>query len=367
MNRGRDRSLLAIAGGFLLAVAIGSPAIGATPIFTSTRVDAPQTGIQPFGPAIAAHADGSVGATWWLLDPTAPTFSVGIHLAEGSGGIFSDRAVTANDDAYPTIAYDTAGVAHIAAYVSGGGGGLVEIDDAAGTVTETVVTSEPLTDRPSIAVAPNGTVEIAYAGGTNPGVFIASNAGSGWSIVQVASGSAIGPRMTIDASNNAHVAWVGVDPTSGSTTGIQYATESSGSFAISTATTNEFDASPDIAVSGDGTVHIVFTRNTGRNAALMELRGQPGQWRTVRLARGPTDTPDIELDPSGHEHVAYASLASSGGIRYVTNASGHFVNVFVANGQPGPGLAVTSAGVAYIDYTVPGTGANPGGVFVAHD
>jgi len=355
--------------GLAIVASLTNSVAAVGPTFTASQVYASTFNAQALGPAIATRPDSSVGATWWIQDPDASTFSVGLGLAEGSGSSFVASVVTTSDDAYPSIAYDSSGVAHIAAYVNGGGGGLVEVDDADGTITETLVTADPQNDRPSIAVAPTGAIKIAYAaGGDNPGVYVAVNAGTGWSITQVAAAFAIGPRINIDAAGRTHVVWVEIDPNTGVASGIQYATDASGTFVRSAATTGPFDSSPDVDVDGAGIVHIVFTRNTARNAALLELRGNPGHWRTVRLVRGPTDTPDIELDAADRVHVAYFSAGDVGGaIRYLTNASGHFVDVPVANGNPGFGLAVTPTGTGYIAYTVPGTGANPGGLFIAHD
>lgn len=352
----------------ILVLTVAAPAAGAL-TWTATRLDG--SGFA-FGPAAAVDSKDKVTIAWWSVSQTGPALSDGLSKAIGSGTSFAISQVSGGDYSFPSIAYDSKRVAHIAAQVNGGLDGLEYLRiNPGGNVSEALLTGDPQATSPSIAVTSSDEVRIAYATfGSDPAVFVTVSDRTGWVTMRVWSGDAVWIRLAVGPDGSSHVVWSADDPETGQSTGIQYATDASGVWATTQLTTGTSDRNPDIAVDAAGFVHIVFARNADQAPAITELRGAGGSWTSTKVHPGLADGIDMVIDGSDVEHIAYHSLElHGGGTHYLTNASGHFVDSTVSpSGQDQLALSVTSTGTAYVAYLMPGFCCPfEGGLFVAHD
>jgi len=320
------------------------------------------------GPSAATTPDGSAAVAWWIPSDSGTPFSSGLALAIGSGDTFSGGVITTSDLAYPDVAYSSDGTAHIAAYYAGGAGGLGYVTDAGGVVIETLVTAELNTDRPSIGVDGAGLPHIAYT--TPAGLFLATLDAGAWSSTQIWSGTAIAPRLAVESSGVNHVVWTGLDPDTFNPTGIFYATDRSGPWAVQTVSANTADTQPDIGVESTGVVDIVYAHEVQHGAGLILLAEDAR--RSKLIVRGTADTPTLAIGPDDSLHVAYWDFAQrTRGLHQTSNESGRFMDSFISNlGEPGAPIAdtVTPDGRAYVVFDeVGGCCPQTGGLFVAHD
>jgi hypothetical protein len=352
----------------VLLLAIASPTFGAT---TWTRTQLDSSGLDA-APAAAANVSGTIAIVSYIFPSSCCTpFSAGLALSLGSGNSFATSTISTDDYAYPSAAYDGAGILHISAMISGGSGGVAYLEDSAGTVTATTVDTSSLNGRPIIGVDAAGNPRIAYA--TLTGVSFASSTGGVWSTSEIWTGIALDVAMAVDGGGHDYVVWDTQDPNTGNPAGFYFASDATGSWVISQPTTNVNDTQPSIAVDAIGTVHIVYSHTQPKKEALLELRRVGTTWSTITLLRrAPVDVPVVQIGPNNVEDITYALLSAKGqGQHFLTNATGKFVDSLVdANaGDNGiAALAVAPSGVAYISYDIPGSCCpTTGGLTVAHD
>lgn len=359
LSRGR---LVATGAAVMSALVVASTAIAAPVTWTPFQLAADGT-----GPEAATTPTGDAAVAWWLPSIGQLVSSDGIGLATGSGESFTGGTITSSDLAYPDLAYSADGTAHIAAMVAIGSGGLAYVAYASGVASETLVTADFLADRPAIGVDGAGQPQIAYATGT--GVSVATLVAGTWVSELIWSGTAVGPRLAVEADGTNHVVWVPIDDETGNGLGVLYATDSSGSWVIAQASTNAFDTQPDVAVESTGVVDIVFARQSSHGGGVIWQRLGA---RAKVIVRGIVDSPRITIGPGDAIHVAYWDLGQRElGLHRTTNAAGRFIDSFVSGlGEGGSqtSITVTPDGTAYVAYTVPGTCCPAtGGLFVAHD
>ena len=353
-------------------VAVGAAAVSAL-LVASTAIAAPVTWtsfqLAPDGnaPAGATTPAGDAAVAWWLPSIGGIVSSDGIGLATGSGETFSSSVITTSDLAYPDLAYGADGTAHIAAMVEIGSGGLSYVAYAGGIATETLVTADFLADQPAIGVDGAGQPRIAYA--TGAGVSVATLDAGTWTSELIWSGTAIKPRLAVEAGGASHVVWIPIDNETGNGLGVLYATDASGTWAVQQVSTNAADTQPDVAVESTGVVDIVFARQSAHGGGVIWQRLGA---RAKVIARGIVDSPAIAIGPGDAIHVAYWDFGQrSLGLHRTTNATGRFVDSLVSDlGEGGSPMTITVTpdGTAYLGYTVPGTCCPAtGGLFVAHD
>jgi len=173
-----------------------------------------------------------------------------------------------------------------------------------------------------------------------------------------------GTSIALDASGNVHSHYAFNECTHYTTEGWftycdshsyhnSYLTNATGAW-----TSQVLDASSDsdanIAVDGDGTVHVGYAAFQGVNHAVRVA----GAWAAeVVDAQGWCDS-SLAIDSANNVHLAYyGNSTSAGGLRYATNASGAWVQETVdlfdtgCSGQPGSlSLTVGTDGTPHVAY-----------------
>jgi hypothetical protein len=294
--------------------------------------------------------------------------SNGLSLATGSGNSFTSTVITTSDLAYPDLAYGSDGTAHISAGIDNGNAGLGYVAYAGGVATESTVTTESLADRTSIAVDSAGRPHIAYAIYTGtPGVYVATLDSGTWTSELVWSGDALSPRIAVESDGTNHVVFGGTDPDTGITT-IRYSTDTTGSWVVSSFSTDPVDVEADIAVEASGAVDIAYAHQSAHGAGifLSQAGGTP-----KLIARGQTDQPQMSLGTTGALYIAYWEFGGHGqGLHVTNNLKGRFVDSLIGNqGEGGSPMSVTvdSNGIMYAAFDIPGSCCPAtGGLVVAH-
>jgi hypothetical protein len=345
-----------------MAIGLTVLAVTAAPTFAAkTKWVRTQIGdATSFSPSAVATPDGIVHVAWFSISRVGP-FSTGISISSGSGRKWHTAQITTNDDAYPSIAYDSQSHFHVVASDTSGGGGLVYLTDSSGVVAETTITTDPQADSADIDVGPSDQVAVLETLASPSTLAVAALGPGGWTQTILPASNPLESSMKIDASGHAHVAWSAFDPVSEMGLGIQYATDSSGSWIAETVTSTPH-GSPEVAVDAQGVIHIIAVGGGG----LQEFVRGSGTWASTQLVAGQFSDPSLQIDALGHEDIAYLSFGETQTVQYLTNASGTWMSVTAETGSPeGPSLAVTPNGAPYIAFHEPG-GAPPTGVYVAH-
>jgi hypothetical protein len=345
-----------------MAIALTVLALAAAPTFAAkTKWVRTQIGdATSFSPSAVATPDGIVHVAWFSFSRIGP-FSTGMSISSGTGRKWQTTEITTNDDAYPSIAYDSLGRFHLVASVASGGSGLVYLTDSSGTVAETTITTNPQGDSADIVVGPSGQVEVLETLANPSTLAVATLGPGGWTTTTLPAANPLEASMEIDASGHTHVVWSAFDPVTEMGLGIQYATDSSGSWVAETVTSLPFGF-PDVALDANSVIHIVAVGGGG----LQEFIRESGTWSSTQLVAGQFADPSFRIDALGHEDIATLSFGETQTIQYLTNGSGTWVSVTAEAGSPeSPSLAVRPNGAPYIAFHEPG-GAPPTGVYVAH-
>lgn len=323
------------------------------------------------GPSAARTPAGDVGIAWWLpAGCCADVSSDGLSLATGSGNSFTSTVITTSDLAYPDLAYGADGTAHFAAGIHNGDAGLGYVAYASGVASESTVTTEVLGDRASIGLDSTGRPHIAYATyGGSPAVYVATLDAGTWTSELVWSGEARGPRIAVEADGTNHLVFSAIDPDTGNSTGVTYATDATGSWVVSAASTNPLDVTPDIAVEATGVIDIVYARQSAHGAGVFLSRTGANP---KLIARGSVESPTITFGSTGAIYIAYWEFGGRGqGLHVTNNVKGRFVDSLVGNqGETGAPMtvAVGSNGIIYTAFDIPGSCCPAtGGLFVAHN
>jgi hypothetical protein len=298
----------------------------------------------------------------------ADVSSNGLSLATGSGDSFTSAIITTSDLAYPDLAYGSDGTAHISAGIHNGDAGLGYVAYASGVATESVVTTDTLASGSSIGVDSSGRPHIAYATYLTHGMYVATLDGGTWTSELIWSGDAIGPRIAVEPDGTNHVVWAPIDPDSGNTTGFLYATDATGSWVVTAASTNAADVQPDVAVESTGVVDLVYAHQAAHGGGVFLQRTGASP---KLIARGSVDSPTFALGVTNAIYVAYWEFGGHGqGLHVTNNVKGRFVDSLVGNqGEGGAPMGVTvgSNGVMYAAFDIVGSCCPlTGGLVVAH-
>jgi hypothetical protein len=144
---------------------------------------------------------------------------------------------------------------------------------------------------------------------------------------------------------------------------LEYATNSSGQWVVSSVNTNEYVSQngASLAVDSTGKVHISYQSHWSvpTDNGLKYITNTSGQWAIVNLDQYGS-LPSVGVDPADEVHVAYYDYHNRQ-LKYATNASGTWSTAVLDTWGPdagnsfspvwvSPALALDSAGHAHIGY-----------------
>lgn len=205
-----------------------------------------------------------------------------------------------------------------------------------------------------IAVADTtGALHVAWqsSSGTTSGLRYATDASGTWTYAWITTDPEASNQfsLAVDATGKAHVAyWSGIGGGSNSR-GIRYATNASGSWASEVVTTGN-DHFPGIAIGPDGSPWVSIDRDAG--VRLFHRTG--GAWAPVPIPGWATGAwgGRLAIDSAGAVHLAMYRTSPTPGIAYATNASGAWVSrVFADGAAAAPALALDAAGRPHVVFT----------------
>ncbi len=166
---------------------------------------------------------------------------------------------------------------------------------------------------PTMALDAHGDPHIVYSAQTDNLVKYARNVDGVW-VSETAASPGKNPSFTLDARGHAHVSF----SADGGSDGLEYATNSSGSWVTETVDTTDTGEN-SIAIDALGDVHISYT--LGNGAELWYARRTGGGWTTELVDTDFSGEHRIAVDADGNAHIAYIDLTPSR-LRYASNATG---------------------------------------------
>ncbi len=256
-------------------------------------------------------------------------------------------------DGSPTFGVDSAGRSHVAwvrATVAGNGGdpGVWHaIEHPNGTWTsERVLAAGSGVLGPDLAIGPSDAVHLAFVRTDpgNEGVYHATNATGSWVISRVAPLAAdagvSAARVQAAPSGDVDVAWAGAD-------GVFVATHSGGTWGSPVEVSPDPAGSVDLVRSG-ADLQLVFGRlSAGQPAGVAHAASiGGGAWTVEDVDDGADATPRLAVDGDGHLHVAYLRVSPEPQVRYATDAGGSWADGVVSRSWTwvDPAFAVDAAG-----------------------
>jgi hypothetical protein len=339
-------------------ILLATDAWGASP--SSERIS---TGVDD-GPSLAVDGSGHLHLAFVRYDGEP-----GIYYGTNASGSWVLERATSDVGSYPSLALDSADKASIAYVSDSFSPGVYHLTNASGTWASTQVTTAAHEGTVSIGIDAEDTIRIAFSryAPEGYGIFMRSRTKTGttWTETRISSGSDQAPALAIDGANAVHVAW---QRYTGSP-GVYYATNKSGGFVTSQVTDWGLDSQPAISLNPAGDPYIALRRSDADSSYTDQIAvfrldpswgwskdvwgsgGLDDGWPSLsvtaageivyvfgRLA-GPdvgihgwwagksapfiaaseiNALPDMELDASGREHLAYARSggAAESGIRY---------------------------------------------------
>jgi hypothetical protein len=208
-----------------------------------------------------------------------------------------------------SIAADGAGLPHLAY----GGSALRYGKRTAGTWSVATVPGSGSSGAPRLVLDPGGNAHIAYMTSTAAEMRYATNAGGGWTVVSVVTGSAgrfYSPAIGVDGNGTVHIVYS--DGTAG---GLSHATNRGGTWtSIPVDVTGSTVVSIAAVVDGAGVVHASYVDPGTSRVKYASNRG--GSWRSfdidfARWGSSGWGSTSIALDPAGRANIVYYS----GGLR----------------------------------------------------
>ena len=121
--------------------------------------------------------------------------------------------------------------------------------------SEEEVTDSWALTRPSMAMESDDDVDLVYQrAGSDPGLFVATNASGDWVTERVSSGDHWAPTLVVDSDDAMHIVYVSF----GTDAGVHYLTNATGSWVDSRLTTTDDVGIPTMVLDGADDVHIVY-------------------------------------------------------------------------------------------------------------
>ena len=162
-------------------------------------------------------------------------------------------------------------------------------------------------------------------------------------------------RVQVAGSGNVDVAWAGPD-------GVFVATRSGGTWGSPVEVSPDPAGSVDLVRSGADR-HLVFGRlSAGQPAGVAHaLSVGGGPWTIEEVDDGADATPRLAVDGDGHVHVAYLRTSPEPQVRYATNAGGGWDTLVVTRSWTwvDPAFAVDAAGHHHVAVGADRDGARP--------
>ena len=210
-------------------------------------------------------------------------------------------------------------------------------------------------DSAFLAYDPSGNARIAtWVPSTSQTAYLDNSSGS-WQSVAFGTTNDLGVQsMALDSHGYAHacyLAWI-----TGSTYGLQYATNASGSWVISALGAVSGDEGCILTVDASDDVHVVVFSDT----SLQYLNNVGGSWSALQTVDNTVTQltygeVDLQVDRNGHAHIGYVDEPNSL-LRYATNATGAWATATVGSAQGyAVVLAVDATGAPHLLYA-DGTG-----------
>jgi len=186
----------------------------------------------------------------------------------------------------------------------------------------------------AIVVGPDGVVHIAYdieSSRTPVGLRHASNAGGSWQFETVATGANLGsfPQIAVDGSN---VLYVTFNNTSGTLSEVDVGSRGATSWQTQPLALSDPDGrASGLAAESNGTLHIIYH---GSDFGLRYATGPYSALSSVGIsgATNVADSISLALDANGVTHIAYAD--SVVGVMYGNNAGGTWTLQPLGSGYP---------------------------------
>jgi hypothetical protein len=177
--------------------------------------------------------------------------------------------------------------------------------------------------QPAIAVDATGRRSIVFvmqSESTTPALmFVSAAAGAAWptSPTRLWSGDFGHPDAAVDAAGKLHVAFQDY----GSSPGIYYATNASGTWVKIRLSRSGADFLPSIALDQAGKVYVAFDRGSqAANPGLYVVSNRSGSWATYQVTAVDTGDPSLVVGPDGKLDLAYAD--GTAGIRILSETTG---------------------------------------------
>jgi hypothetical protein len=152
----------------------------------------------------------------------------------------------------------------------------------------------------------SGSGDIYYSRRGSDGIWIGARN------ISVTSGASLEPQLAVEGNGAAHVVWY--DETSGNGD-ISYAWRGSDGFWSSSQNISNMAGSshsPQLAVYGNGTVHVVWSENSsGRGDIYYCERSPNGKWsspQNISNTAGRSGSPQLAVSGSGTVHVVWSDL-----------------------------------------------------------
>lgn len=240
---------------------------------------------------------------------TADQSSIGITIVErtpGATGSWRLLAVTRHSDVAPTLALSAAGAVH-AAWVRQGYG-IRYTSNTTGRWGVEVVPGGTRGEAPSIALTNGGSPSVAFTvpvSRFNSTLRIASKISTGWSLRTVASGDVSQPSLDIDQYSKRHIVWV---KRTGTSPGLYYATDRSGTWRTTRLTSATDVAAPRIVLDLARNVHVAYVRTGTTISRVLHVTNASGAWRTT-TASGPAGGSNPEIALGAGERPVISSTA----------------------------------------------------------
>lgn len=222
-----------------------------------------------------------------------------------------------------SIAVDRAGVAH----VTEGRAGLRYANNAHGWQSEVI--DDNSTGTPSLALSPDGSVNIAYV--TSDEVRLATRTRLGWATERIFTLNPGAPAyegacsLASDGEGRLHIVFRGGDA-------LRYAVGAGGNWTVVTASSAHREPVPALTIDALGAPHFVFGAGDGQEALLYAARCGASVC-VERVAPGIAIDADVAVDGRGNVHVVYALTLAGSTLRHaVRSPDGTWLEETIAEG-----------------------------------
>lgn len=236
------------------------------------------------------------GQTWQVM----PTF---VNDAVSYPSMAADAGTNVFFAGYMSSGYDSC-ITHAALGTSYGGYGCYQTADSDGWWT-------------TIAVDSLGGVHTAFLD-IAVGDLIYYKYGSSSVTVDSAGYVGTGAKLKVDSNNKVHIAY------QADYNALKYATNSSGSWVVSTIDTNLGALGLDLRIDSSNKAHIVYNAHVGTGSNIKYATNKSGTWAISTVSVGDYSYPAVALDANDYLHVLYTAPVNTTNyiLKYGTNKSG---------------------------------------------